>query len=181
VAIVPPDEVLDAIAGVIAALDGRVPGVRWTRREQWHLTLQFLGNRVDLDASASALAGIVPRTASVQLGGLGAFSSPRRARVVWIGVVDGLPWLQGLAAEVAALLAPTGFVPEAREYHPHMTLARLARPGDLREPVATAAHQAATVGRAWSPGEVVLFQSTTRREGATYRAHARVPLLRGGA
>jgi 2'-5' RNA ligase len=77
---------------------------------------------------------------------------------------------------VAALLAPTGNVSEARDYHPHVTLARLARPGDLREPVATVALQAATVGRAWAPAEVVLFQSTTRREGATYRAHARVPL-----
>ncbi len=179
VAIVPPDDVLDDVARVVASLDGGVPGARWTRREQWHLTLQFLGNRADLDASAHALAGLVARSEPVQLGGLGAFSSPRRARVVWIGARDGAAWLQRLATDVAARLAPTGFVAEARDYHPHVTLARLARPGDVREPLTTAATGATRVGPAWSPSEVVLFESTTRRHGATYRAHARVALRAG--
>ncbi len=34
------------------------PGARWTGEDQWHLTLQFLGNRVDLDAVAVALGGL---------------------------------------------------------------------------------------------------------------------------
>ena len=32
------------------------------------------------------------------------------------------------------------------------------------------------VGERWRVGEIVLYESVTRRDGATYRAHARFPL-----
>jgi 2'-5' RNA ligase len=178
VAIVPPDDVLDVVARVVAALDSEVPGARWTRREQWHLTLQFLGNRVDLDATATALRTLEgAASASLQLGRLGAFSTPRRARVVWLGVAEGGGWLGALAADVARTLAPTGFVPEDRPYHPHLTLARFAAPADVRAALeAPAAVPAGPIGPRWTPSELVLFHSVTRREGATHTRHAVIPL-----
>src|SRR5690606_4279651 len=52
VGVVPPEGVLDAIERL--ARPDR-PGVRWTRRQQWHVTLRFLGEVDDPDPVAAAL------------------------------------------------------------------------------------------------------------------------------
>jgi 2'-5' RNA ligase len=165
VAVVPPAPVLDAVDRAAAPLR---PGLeaRWTGREQWHLTVQFLGNKADIDAVASALADLPVPPAPVRLGGAGAFPSTRRARVVWIGCLEGQEFLGALAGAVGARLAPLGHEPEARAYHPHLTLARLRAPADARATVA--ALGPAPVGEAWAVCEVVVFESLLRRSGARY-------------
>jgi 2'-5' RNA ligase len=125
VAVRPPDDVLDRVDEISATIEAHTPdGARWTTREQHHLTLQFLGNRADVDAVAAALREIAVAPADVELRGIGAFPSPRRARVLWIGVAAGASMLTQLAAAVGVLLEPLGHEPEARAYHPHLTLAR---------------------------------------------------------
>jgi 2'-5' RNA ligase len=94
--------------------------------------------------------------------------------VLWLGVVGGAEYLAQLAAAVGVLLAPLGHEPEGRAFHPHLTLARFARPSDLRPTVAALA--ADPVGPPFTAGEVLLYESTTRREGAEHRIHARFPL-----
>ena len=81
VAVVPPAPVLDEIATRSAALE--LPGTaRRMVRDQWHLTLHFLGNRVDFDAYGGALQELAMRPGRVQFGGAGAFPSARRARIL---------------------------------------------------------------------------------------------------
>ena len=43
-AVRPPDDVLDAVAAAVEPGRSGPVGLRWTGREQWHLTLQFLGD-----------------------------------------------------------------------------------------------------------------------------------------
>jgi 2'-5' RNA ligase len=174
VAVVPPAEVLDAVAAAIVPLVGLAPGARWTTRAQWHVTLRFLGNHVDLDAVAEGLQGLVVPGGHVRLGGGGAFPHERRGRVLWTGITEGAEVLGRLADGVDALVAPLGHDSEDRPYHAHLTLARLSAPGDLRS--AVAALPGAAVGPAWRVDEVVLFRSHTRSEGARYEPFARVPL-----
>lgn len=173
VAVVPPDDVLDAVGAAAAAIE--VPSTaRRTSRPQWHLTLQFLGNKVDFAAVAGALEALAVRGAPVQLGEAGAFPTERRGRLLWLGVREGDALLAQLAAAVGALLGPTGYPPEGRPYHAHLTLARLKAPADLRPVVAALGSE--PVGRAWTPAEVVLFRSKPGRGGSEYTARARVPL-----
>lgn len=178
VAVVPPTGVLDAVDAVLASVRDDVEGARWTRREQWHLTLQFLGNRVDLDAVTEALGSLAVGAGTVRLGGAGGFPSERRGRVLWLGVTEGAALLAQLAAAVGALLGPIGYEPEARPFHAHLTLARLARPGDLRAVVGELGPD--PVGPAWVAREVVLFESLLRREGARYEPVAVLPLVGAG-
>jgi RNA 2',3'-cyclic 3'-phosphodiesterase len=178
-AVVPPDAVLDAIevpAGEVET-SGQVPeGARRTTRPQWHLTLQFLGNRTDFDAVGDGLGALAVGRGTVRLGGVGAFPSERRGRVLWLGVHEGAAFLAQLAAAVGALLAPVGYPPDDRPFHPHVTLARLKRAGDLRPTVAALGSD--PVGPPWVVGEVVLFQSRTRSSGAHYVERARFGLGR---
>ena len=55
VAVVPPDDVLEAVAALPRPVE---PGVRWTRPDTWHVTLRFLGDRVDEGAAVAALASL---------------------------------------------------------------------------------------------------------------------------
>jgi len=184
VAIVPSRAALDAVGKVSwraahrpaeVALP-RLLGRRWTTRDKWHLTLQFLGTRVDLDAAAAALATVRGAPARVRLGGLGGFPSARRANVLWIGVIDGAGAVTALAATVNAAMAPVvGAAADEGEYHPHLTLARLSRPADLRAAAAKAS--GAAIGPAWVADRVVLFESVTAPTGARYRSHAEVALV----
>jgi 2'-5' RNA ligase len=82
--------------------------------------------------------------------------------------------LQQLAAAVGALLTPLGHEPEARAFHPHLTLARCKTPADLRPVVAALGSD--PVGPAWTVSEVVVFESRLRSAGAEYIPRARIPL-----
>lgn len=172
VAVVPPEEVLDAVAAALGEPD--VPGARLLRREQWHLTLQFLGNRADLEVVAGALRGLALRSGPVRLGGFGVFPNERRARVLWLGVAEGAALLDQLAAAVGVVLGPRGYPPEDRDFHPHLTLARCKRPADLRDALGRLPSD--PVGPGWTLDEVVLFESVTRSTGARYLERGRFPV-----
>jgi 2'-5' RNA ligase len=98
----------------------------------------------------------------------------KRATVLWVGLADGSELLASLATAVGALLAPVGYPPEDRPFHAHLTLARLSRPADVR--TAVDALGAGPLGDPWRVHELVLYESVTRRDGATYREHAAFPL-----
>ena len=172
VAVVPPPEVLAAVSDTFGTPDH--PGARVTPDSQRHLTLQFLGNRVDLADVEAVLPQLAVSAGPAQLGGFGAFPNDRRARVLWLGVAEGGPLLAQLAASVGAVLGPAGYPPEDREYHPHLTLARWKAPTDLRPVVA--ALPTGPVGPAWNVHDVVLFESLTHPTGAEHIERARFAL-----
>jgi 2'-5' RNA ligase len=159
VAIKPPESALDAVARFVAQLD--LGDAKRTTREQWHITVQFLGNHADVDAVVAALDGLQTQSASIELvGGSGVRT------VVSLGA-EPLAWLRALAGEVEARLAPLGHEPEHRPYRPHLTLARGRRLPRLGEE---------PVGEPWLVESVVLFESQTKPSGAVHIARAEIPL-----
>lgn len=96
-----------------------------------HLTLKFLGEtpeeRVPLisEVMRSATSGVTARR--IVLRNMGAFPSPRRVRVVWIGLEPREP-LQRLARALEEGCARLGFPSEDRPFTPHVTLARAKVP-----------------------------------------------------
>jgi 2'-5' RNA ligase len=173
VAVSLPDAVLDAIAARTANV--AMPG-RPTTRDQWHVTLQFLGNRADVDAVAAALTALDVEGGTARLGGAGAFPRPARASVLWVGFVEGAALMQRLADAVMECTEPLGYERETRPYRPHLTLARCRTPADVR-PV-TAALGDAPFGPAWTIDSLAVYESKTRRDGAQYLPRAVIPLPR---
>ena len=172
VAVRPPDVVLDAIA---ARVDGLVvPDGKLTPRAQWHVTLQFLGNDVDLGAVEDALGSVKWASGTVQLSGAGTLPPERRSKYMVLFVRAGLEWMHGLAGAVATAVAPLGFRPEAREYTPHLTVARLRAPSKL---VAECAQVGAEpVEPAWRVEEFVLYESRLGHGPAEHIPRAKFPL-----
>jgi 2'-5' RNA ligase len=107
----------------------RSASVKWVDTEGIHLTLKFLGN-VDegeipalKEALSEAVEGIVPF--NLALGNPGAFPNIQAPRVVWVGVVGELEWLNTLHNNVERVLIPLGFSAEQRAFSPHLTLGRV--------------------------------------------------------
>jgi 2'-5' RNA ligase len=103
----------------------------WSRPENMHLTLRFLGgveaNRVEaLAASVKAVAagfGALPLVAER----LGAFPDLRYPRVLWAGVHDPADRLAGLQQRVIAATDAFTEEPAERNFTGHITLARIKR------------------------------------------------------
>jgi 2'-5' RNA ligase len=175
-AVVPPAPVLDAIEEHLAPRRGRAPqGVRWVPREQWHLTVRFLGRVGDLQRLVAGLDDLAPVPGpALRIGGVGAFPDPGRAAVLWAGVDEGARPLEDLARRVEALVTAAGQPPDARPFHGHLTLARLARPRSAS--AFLEAWGGGAPGARWAVRELVLFESDTRPDGARHTERARVLL-----
>jgi 2'-5' RNA ligase len=63
---------------------------------------------------------------SISVGGLGAFPTPRRPRVIWIGL-ETPPALQALWHAVETVAARLGYTPEERPFSAHLTIGRVGQ------------------------------------------------------
>jgi RNA 2',3'-cyclic 3'-phosphodiesterase len=114
-------------------------GLRWTDPASWHFTLAFVG--LVAVADVGHITGAIERVAGgaapmrLATGGLGAFPSPRRARVLWYGIADPHARLAELARALAGALDLDPETP----FRPHLTLARArSRPVSVADLVAHA-------------------------------------------
>jgi 2'-5' RNA ligase len=154
-------------------------GVSWTREPALHLTLKFLGERPEefvsrLGSELRATTRGVPACA-LDIGGVGAFPSLRRPRVLWVGIATN-SGLTELYQRVETACAALGAERETRAFHPHVTLGR-AREGARVDSVALA--RSATevnVRRHERVATADIMESVLGREGATYRVVDAVPL-----
>jgi len=162
VAVWPPDDVLDLIAGLPRPA---VEALRWTTRNQWHITLRFFGS-VELEDAASALQSVsAPRTTAV----LGPETGHFGTRVLQVPVAG----LDAVAKAVVRATTRVGKPPEPRPFSGHLTLARARdrrRGVDLRPFVGT------PVSASWPVTEVCLVESHLSSKGATYQVVESVSL-----
>lgn len=176
--------VLDALAArqrELCDAIGDAACVRWASPATMHLTLKFLGDRVDpgvTDVVGEAVRGVAEAHPpfQVELAGLGAFPSAARPRVLWASVAGDSHLLGALAEAVEEATEALGFARERRGFSPHVTLGRLRseQPGaDLTEPLA--AFEDREIGGC-RIGELVLFRSVLTPKGASYEALVRAPL-----
>ena len=129
-----PDDVRDALSEAQALLKRAHTAVKvsWTKIDNLHLTLQFLGYVEEeaiakIGAGLEAVAGQQTRF-ELPVAGAGAFPSAKRPRVLWVGCDDQAGNLKALAHGVQAAMEPLGFASEHREFAGHLTLGRVKLP-----------------------------------------------------
>jgi RNA 2',3'-cyclic 3'-phosphodiesterase len=160
VAIALPGSVASELDEVVAPLRSGWPGLRWTGRDAWHLTLAFLGEvdealLQDLRARLERGARRHPRL-TLSLAGAGAFPTAIRARVLWTGVhAEGLAQLAATVS-AGARRAGVGLTTRERRYQPHLTLARCRAPLDVTPLVE---RLAGFQGAPWQAREIYLIHS----------------------
>ena len=177
VAIEIPEEAKDGAWEAVAPWRQRFPRARWVPRENWHVTLKFLGSTWPrlADWVPERVAAVAQEHAAFEtrVVGLGAFPSARRARVVWAGVEDPGGYMARLAGALDASLARE-FKPEGRPFRPHLTVARseppLTLPDEFGETVLESAR--------FAVDGLALFRSHLQRPAPKYERLATFPLAR---
>lgn len=105
-----------------------LPFRKWTHREDYHITVQFLGDTDprQIHDITEALTQAASRIHPFQLkfGRLETFGLPESPRVLWAGVNDDCKGLDKLYQTVTEAMGELGFAKESRPYHPHITIAR---------------------------------------------------------
>jgi 2'-5' RNA ligase len=127
---IPPD-----IADRLAMLRGGLPNARWIDRDNYHLTLRFIGDvdrRVAEDV-AESLDRVRRPDFSLRLTGVSALGTKRPHAIV--AMAEPTAALIELQAEHERILQRFGLPREGRKYTPHVTLARLrhGHPRDIAE------------------------------------------------
>src|ERR1700730_3574129 len=92
-------------------------GVSFTKLEQLHFTLAFLGEQPGPD-EALAAGEILRETRAFELGlaGVGAFPNTARPRVLWLGLSAGAAELIETAERLRSALRQRGFAIEDRQF-----------------------------------------------------------------
>lgn len=163
-------EVHATLVALKRQLAAAIPTVRWVRDEGLHATIKFLGQvaATQIESLRQALFPVVSPFAPfpVHVRALGAFPSPARPRVVWVGLVA--EELAGLAAAVDIALEPLGFPRERRPFRSHITLGRIDAP-QAWAPLADALrHHVSDDFGCCRIDELVAYRSELQRTGAVY-------------
>lgn len=152
--------------------------VKWVEPHNLHVSLVFLGeiDERDLVAVCRAVEDASHREApfTLRLGGVGAFPTPRRPKILWSGISEGVEPLRRLHRGLETRLLDLGvYRKEERGYTPHLTLGRIKSDGD-----GFALAQELPKLLAWDGGQtavhqVLFFSSELGKDGPEYAVLAR--------
>ena len=124
-----PNQVIEKINKLQKSLNSSaLPIVRWTKPENLHLTLKFLGE-IEL-ARIQIIENIFDKIADeiepfhLNLEGIGAFPNWGHPLIVWIGIEKSEP-LYLLAKEIEKSMAVLGCQREIKPFSPHLTIGRI--------------------------------------------------------
>jgi 2'-5' RNA ligase len=118
-------EIPEPVRTRLGFLQGGIPGARWSKPENLHLTLRFIGevNEATARDIDSLLTGIRAPSFELTLKGAGEFGG-KEPHAVWAGVKPN-PALTHLASKIESALQRMGLPADTRKYTPHVTLAYL--------------------------------------------------------
>ncbi len=116
----------DELRGKICELRGNLPCVRWTEKEQIHLTLRFIGDadEENFKKTTKSLDVVKFKPPSIEIHTSGFFPNGRRPSVFWLGCMEN-PILSKLKNDIDDVLEMDGLPRETRGFVPHITIARL--------------------------------------------------------
>ena len=122
-----PVEIKQSIHDELSKLQHIFQFQRWVHREDYHITLAFLGNTDEqrLQATINLVGNAIKEKKSfpLQIVGLNVFGNSKAPRIFW-GAVNEEARLFQLQATVHQQCLDAGFTLESRPYHPHITIAR---------------------------------------------------------
>lgn len=174
---------LDLPGGIrdrLVMLQAGVPGARWIKPENLHVTLRFIGEvddpvAQDIDA---ALRRVAAPGFELMLDGVGHFGTERKPQVLWAGIARSEP-LQFLRDKIDRALVAAGLKPDERKFRPHVSLARLKDAPADRVARWLGGNALFLAGPVAVQG-FALYRSHLHNEGSIYEELAHYPLNGSG-
>jgi 2'-5' RNA ligase len=180
---VPPD-----VRGEIGRAQGQLrrnapPGaIRWTRPEQFHVTLKYLGDvpAAQVEALGKSVSEVCAGCPSLRLSasGIGFFPGAQKPRVIWVGADDASGQLAELHRQMEEAVRPFAPAEKPGKFAGHITLGRF-KPGQRGAFEKLRAR--ATILRdwhfgAWPAEEVQIVRSELTAAGALHTPLVSCPL-----
>jgi 2'-5' RNA ligase len=155
--------------------------VKWVEPDNLHVTLLFLGEvgMEDVPKVCAAVAeGASQEEAfAMTVEGTGCFPNPRRPRVLWVGVGQGMQEVCNLHDRLEGPLLDLGcYRREERSYTPHITLGRVKSDRPTDGLTAALAKYAAWKGGQTQVREVLVLSSELTSHGPVYTVLSRAKL-----
>jgi len=156
--------------------------VRWVPAGNIHLTLKFLGDvsvsTVDLLTQMLKVEASQHSRFEMRFDGLGLFPSPRRPRVIWVGI-QAPAGLEALQRGIETATARMGYRTESRPFSPHLTIGRVKQTASLTDgqKIRAALDGTRIASLGTSHVEAVhLFKSDLKPSGSVYTRLFSAPL-----
>jgi 2'-5' RNA ligase len=167
VAVVPPEEILNAMEKFLSSLRP-LADYKWVSRPQLHVTLRFLGEitSTELDDIKTKLENVKTASFDLSFDHSGAFPGFTRAKVLWISGKKGSAELKQLAAQAEQIVVSCGLAPEKRNFSPHLTIARTKIEGNIPEELIQAMKDTPVLS--WQCSDFILMQSQLTPHGPIY-------------
>lgn len=178
IALAIPDDLHAAVERVQSRLRylSGASAIRWTRRGQLHLTLEFLGNVKTalipgaIAALQNACAGEAPLKLALQ--NAGCFPSFSKPSVVWLDVTGEIKRLAEIQSRVRETARAFGDRLDPRAFSPHLTIGRVKN-GCYKtarvfgKALEVESKKLGALGD-WSAGRIHLIRSELTSDGAVY-------------
>jgi RNA 2',3'-cyclic 3'-phosphodiesterase len=167
----------DPIKNQLETMLTGVPGAKWVKRHQLHLTLRFIGEveTPRLQEIKQALQAVRAEPFTMTLQGAGRFPPKGASRVLWVGVAAPAALAQ-LQRSIEQAVVSVGILPEERPFSAHITLARLKSPPPPQTVERYLAQRADFKTGSIPISEFILYSSVLSPQGPTYRPEARFAL-----
>lgn len=184
VAIPVPDPIRDEMLAIQRELQSLAPhgAVRWSKPEQFHLTLRFLGGVLSdrvagLQESVRTVCADVPAL-GLRAQGIGFFPHIRSPRVIWAGVNDDENRLVELQKKIENAVQPFTVEKAGERFAGHVTLGRFKQSNRLVINGLTAKLEVLKDRRLgeWKAREIEIIQSELLATGPRYSALAVIRL-----
>jgi 2'-5' RNA ligase len=149
--------------------------IKWVNPDSMHITLCFLGDTNE--EKIQRLRDEIEKTVSLfpplklDFQGCGVFKNLRDPRVIWFGLEEN-ELLKDLKNSLDSTIEPFGFMPDKRDFMPHLTMARIKWIRDisvLEDLINAYKDEPLQVS---DIGEVIYYESILKPDGPEY-----IPLL----
>jgi 2'-5' RNA ligase len=171
ICIVLPEELKAKIAELQSGLKREPVSVSWTKPENVHLTLKFLGDveETRLEQVKEAISQTAQAHARFELiaHSCGVFPNEKNPRVLWVGLKDESGVLSPLVAEIEERLSRIGFAKEDRPFRVHLTIGRVRSRGNAQE-LARKLIASDFPAHRFPVERIVLMRSDLKPTGAVY-------------
>lgn len=128
IAIAIPEPIKEQIGKLIGLFGKYNADVKWTKYENLHLTIKFLGDTPELllpkihESLIATVSSFKPFY--IRIYGTGAFPNKKYPRVIWAGL-EHSEILTSMAQEIEYSMVHFGYQRERKKFNPHLTLGRV--------------------------------------------------------
>jgi len=160
--------------------------IRWIHEKALHLTLKFLGHTpeskvIDIERFINEI-GQKKAPFHLHLENGGIFPVKGKPRIFWVGVGGDIKCLESLTQEIDDKFELIGFKKDAREFKPHLTVARSNN--FLMREIMTTREQFCTLmsefrSKEFCVDQIHVMRSQLNSQGSVYTSIAKIPLRPG--